>query len=95
MRIAILTISDACSRGERADGSGDAIAAWAAEHGFILADRVLVPDETGRIAAALATWADGDLADLILTHRFPFDRAQDAFDAFAARQGVKVALVPC
>jgi molybdopterin adenylyltransferase len=67
MRLAILTISDAGHRGERADTSGDAIAAWAAEHHFIIADRVLVPDETGRIAAALAAWADGDLADLVLT----------------------------
>ena len=67
MRLAILTISDAGHRGERADTSGDAIAAWAAEHDFILADRALVPDETVRIAAALAAWADADLADLVLT----------------------------
>jgi molybdopterin adenylyltransferase len=67
MRIAILTISDAGSRGERADGSGDAIAAWVAERGYDLAERDLVPDETGRIAAALIAWADGDRADLVLT----------------------------
>ena len=67
MRVAILTISDAGSRGERADSSGDAIAAWAAERGFALAERTLVPDETGRIAAVLAEWADGGRADLILT----------------------------
>jgi molybdenum cofactor synthesis domain-containing protein len=67
MRIAILTISDAGSRGERADGSGDAIAAWAADCGYPVAERALVPDETGRIAAVLASWADSDAADLILT----------------------------
>jgi molybdopterin adenylyltransferase len=67
MRLAILTISDAGFRGERADASGDAIAAWAAERGYTLAERALVPDETGRIAAVLASWADADLADLILT----------------------------
>ena len=67
MRLAILTISDAGARGERADTSGDALAAWAAERGHTLAERALVPDETGRIAAALAAWADGDRADLILT----------------------------
>ena len=33
MRLAILTISDAGSRGERADTSGDAIAAWAESRG--------------------------------------------------------------
>ena len=67
MRVAILTISDAGARGERADTSGDALAAWAAERGHTLAERALVPDETGPIAAALAAWADGDRADLILT----------------------------
>jgi molybdenum cofactor synthesis domain-containing protein len=67
LRIAILTISDAGSRGERADTSGDAIAAWASARGYALAERALVPDETGPIAGALAGWADGGKADLILT----------------------------
>ncbi len=67
LRLAILTISDAGSRGERADTSGDAIAAWAAEKGYQLAGRALVPDVTGRIAAAIAAWADGGTADLVLT----------------------------
>ena len=67
MRIAILTISDAGSRGERADGSGDAIAAWAKAQGHVVAARALVPDETGPIARTLAAWADGDAAELVLT----------------------------
>jgi molybdenum cofactor synthesis domain-containing protein len=67
LRLAILTISDAGTRGERADTSGDAIAAWAVGKGYQLAGRALVPDETGRIAAAIAAWADSDSADLVLT----------------------------
>jgi molybdopterin adenylyltransferase len=67
MRVAILTISDAGSRGERADSSGDAIAAWAEKKGYRLAERALVPDETARIATILTAWADSDAADLILT----------------------------
>ena len=67
MRLAILTISDAGHRGERADTSGDTIAAWAAERGYTPAARDLVPDDTVAIAAALAAWADADAADLILT----------------------------
>jgi molybdenum cofactor synthesis domain-containing protein len=67
LRLAILTVSDAGSRGERADASGDAIAAWAAGKGYALAARALVPDETARIAAVLTEWADLDRADLILT----------------------------
>jgi molybdopterin adenylyltransferase len=67
IRLAILTVSDAGSRGERADGSGDLIASWAKERGYTLAQRALVPDETGRIAAVLIEWADGNEADVILT----------------------------
>ncbi len=67
IRVAILTISDAGSRGEREDTSGAAIAAWAAARGFATAVRDIVPDDSVRIAATLAAWADGDRADLILT----------------------------
>ncbi|MGH7703576.1 MAG: MogA/MoaB family molybdenum cofactor biosynthesis protein [Gemmatimonadales bacterium] len=67
IRLAILTVSDAGSRGERPDGSGDAIAAWAAARGFAVAERGLVPDETGPIAGTLASWADAGRVDLILT----------------------------
>lgn len=65
MRLAILTISD--SRAEQTDTSGDVIAAWGDERGYALAERAIVPDETSRIAAVLTAWADGDMADLILT----------------------------
>lgn len=67
MRVAILTISDAGARGERADASGDAIATWVAGRGDALAERALVPDEPDRIGAVLRRWADADLADLVLT----------------------------
>ena len=67
MRIAILTISDAGHRGERADTSGDEIAAWAVDRAYTIVDRRLVPDETTEIAAVLIEWTDADAADLILT----------------------------
>lgn len=67
VRVAILTISDAGSRGERLDASGDGIAAWAGERGYEVTARALVPDDVPRIAATLAGWADTDRADLILT----------------------------
>ncbi|HET7600116.1 MAG TPA: MogA/MoaB family molybdenum cofactor biosynthesis protein [Gemmatimonadales bacterium] len=67
VRLGILTISDAGARGERRDASGDAIAAWAAERGYAIAARALVPDESEAIAAALRRWADDDAADLVLT----------------------------
>jgi molybdenum cofactor synthesis domain-containing protein len=40
---------------------------WAKERGYTVAERSLVPDETGRIAAVLAQWADGARADVVLT----------------------------
>jgi len=67
VRVAILTISDAASRGERRDASGDAIAAWAAGRGYAVAERALVADEAPAIAERLRRWADEDRADLVLT----------------------------
>ena len=65
-RVAILTVSDAGHRGERADTSGDAIAAWVGGRGYDLAARALVPDDTVEIVRTLLAFADGG-ADLILT----------------------------
>lgn len=67
MRVAILTVSDAASRGEREDLSGAAAADWARGRGYEVADRTLVRDETGAIAATLARWCDDDAADLVVT----------------------------
>jgi molybdenum cofactor synthesis domain-containing protein len=67
LRIGILTISDAGARGERVDGSGDAILEWLTARGDQLAVRAMVPDEAARIMAELCAWADGDTADLVLT----------------------------
>ena len=67
MRIGILTISDLGAIGERADTSGDAILEWAGAHGYDVAVRSVVPDETDRIAAKLTRWADSGEVDVILT----------------------------
>jgi molybdopterin adenylyltransferase len=67
MRAAILTISDAGARGDRADGSGDAIASWLEDRGDTMAARALVPDDSVAIVRQLLAWCDGDTADLVLT----------------------------
>ncbi len=67
MRIAVLTISDAGVRGERADTSGDTIVAWGTARGDVVTQRAIVGDEPAEIAARLATWCDADVADLVLT----------------------------
>jgi molybdopterin adenylyltransferase len=67
MRIALLTISDAGSRGEREDRSGDAAAEWAGSAGGQLVARAIVPDDTVSIVRQLLAWCDQDVADLVLT----------------------------
>jgi molybdopterin adenylyltransferase len=67
VRVAVLTISDAGARGERADASGDAIVAWVAGRGDKVVERTLVADEPEQIGRVLRRWADEDLADLALT----------------------------
>jgi molybdopterin adenylyltransferase len=67
VRVAVLTVSDAGARGERADTSGDAVVAWADARGDALVARALVPDDAVQIARTLAGWCDADVADLVLT----------------------------
>ena len=67
MKVGILTVSDGCWRGERADESGDAIAGWVAERGYDLEIRAVVPDETSRIAPLLQSWSDARGVDLIVS----------------------------
>src|SRR4249919_710749 len=64
MRIAVLTISDAASKGERTDTSGDAAAEWAGDR---LVARAVVPDDADKIAKHLIDWCDYDKADLVIT----------------------------
>lgn len=67
MRVAVLTISDAGARGQRADTSGDAIVRWAEGRGYEIAARALVPDDATEISRKLLAWCDADAADLLLT----------------------------
>jgi len=67
MRVAVLTISDATSRGERADDSGDAIVEWIEAIDGSVAARAVVSDDVVPIARQLLAWCDGGVADLVLT----------------------------
>jgi molybdopterin adenylyltransferase len=60
-------VSDAGARGERQDGSGNAIAAWATQRGDSVSQRALVADDVSAIVSQLIAWCDGDDADLVLT----------------------------
>jgi molybdopterin adenylyltransferase len=67
MRVAVLTISDAGARGERADTSGDAAVTWAAWQSATVVARAIVADDTVAIVRQLLAWCDDDTADLVLT----------------------------
>ena len=66
-RIAILTISDAGSKGEREDTSGDVISEMMDREDFQELRRDIVPDESDLISGRLREWCDGGDFDLILT----------------------------
>ena len=67
MKVAILTLSDKGSRGERADASGPALSLWLAEQDIETGKAEIIPDEVGLIADKLSEWADSGEYDLILT----------------------------
>lgn len=67
MRIGILTVSDAGSRGERDDTSGAAVRQLMEGIGAEVVCQSVVPDERPVIASTLREWCDGGGVDLVLT----------------------------
>jgi molybdopterin adenylyltransferase len=61
----ILTISDACSRGEREDASGRVLRDTLDGTGYVIAQQAVTPDEADRITQTLTEWCAD--CDLILT----------------------------
>ncbi len=66
-RVAILTISDKGSAGQRSDESGDVIAGLVRDAGHEIVQRAIVPDERDTIASRIAAWADAATCDAIIT----------------------------
>jgi len=67
MRVAILTISDSSSRGERPDRSGPSVRERCANLGWQVASEAIVPDDRAKISESLKQLADSGGVDLILT----------------------------
>lgn len=67
IRVGVLTISDAASRGQREDRSGALIEDFCRRAGYALTRRAVVPDGTASIVPVLLDWADGGEVDVILT----------------------------
>jgi molybdenum cofactor synthesis domain-containing protein len=65
--LAILTISDSGTRGDRKDVSGDTISYLLAAAGFHEVDRTIVPDEIDLITPKLKEWSDYGEIDVVLT----------------------------
>lgn len=104
LRVGVLTVSDAASRGEREDRSGPALVAWADEAGHDVARRAVVPDEPIEITRTLLDWVDGGAVDVAITtggtgfgprDRTPeavapiLERTADAVSAAIARAGAE------
>ena len=66
-KAAVLTVSDRCSRGERPDEGGPLVAELLKNAGYEVIQTMIVPDERGRIEAALRQWCDREPVDLIIT----------------------------
>jgi molybdenum cofactor synthesis domain-containing protein len=66
-RAAVLTLSDAGSRGERVDTAGPAAAAILGGAGFEVAETAMLPDEPEQISDRLRRWADEDGYALVVT----------------------------
>ena len=67
LRVGILTVSDACSRGEREDTSGASLEEWCRLEGHEVALRATLPDETSALVPLLLGWADEGEVDVIFT----------------------------
>ncbi len=65
INIAVLTVSD--TRGLAEDRSGDTLVARLSDAGHILADRVILRDDTDAIVAQLHRWIDDEAVDCIIT----------------------------
>lgn len=66
-RVAVITVSDRCSRGEREDEGGPLVAGILKDAGCEILQTLIVPDEQAQIEAALIDIADSKAADLIVT----------------------------
>src|SRR5262245_10471165 len=67
MKIAVVTISDTVSRGERPDASGPAVVARCKELGWPVSSTHLVADDAFQIQTILKRLADEEKVDVILT----------------------------
>ena len=92
IRVAIITISDSASAGEREDRSGPALAESITKFGWQVSETKLIPDDFGAIQAAVMEMANRVLAyhDVIVTTGgtgvAPRDQTPEATRSIADRE---------
>ena len=67
IRVAVLTISDSTSRGQREDRSGPAVREQVEQRGWIVTMTAVLPDERNAIASRLIGLTGAEAPDVILT----------------------------
>ena len=67
IRAVVITVSDACSRGERKDASGELLAQLLKDLGAEIVATEILSDDRDPLAAALREFADRDDVNLIVT----------------------------
>ena len=98
IRAAVLTVSDRCARGERADESGPVLAGLLREAGASVVAQEVVSDEPGPLAAKLSELADRGDVNLVVTTGgtglAPRDNTPEATRAVVEREvpGLAVAM---
>lgn len=89
MRVAVLTISDSVSKGEREDLSGPAVVAFCRGLGWEVTSSLRLPDDPATIREHLRELADSERVDLIATTGGtgigPRDNTPEATQAIADR----------
>ena len=89
MRVAVLTISDTVSKGEREDVSGPAVVAFCRGLGWEITSSLLTSDDPANIREQLRTVADSGRVDVLLTTGGtgigPRDNTPEATQAVADR----------
>ncbi len=67
IRAVVITVSDACARGDREDTSGETLVHLLEEMGAEILEALIVPDDLDPLTALLATFADQPEVNLVIT----------------------------
>ena len=67
LKLGILTLSDSCSRGERIDTSGPAIADLLSPFSPEIVEKAIIPDDLAIIKSTLLDWTRSGQLNLIIT----------------------------